>query len=765
MSFKQTCNYMALRIPLLVLLLFLSYQPSLSQGQRREVRLEIQPRLKHAFGLDHPQPVISPNDKLMLVGGLFAFVWELATEREIVRFDGHRGNVTAVIFSPDGETAFTAGTDETVRAWSIKTGREILKLDVQSGHVEDLAISPDSRLLITHGLGNSEAQVWDLSSRRLLRTLSLPASARTSATIGFESPKIAGPFAFSANGSHVLSGANDRIVRIWDLKRGNVLAALEGPAYGITYAALSFDAHWALAGSYSGRVRLFDLTTGKAVKDFFHGARHHDVCFSEDKQAVLYKSYGTVLAWELSTQKETELPPGRALCQYHSYTFGGSSVSRDLSFYANGIDSVRYPEGGAAGWNLRRGAGNIDDVWISSDGRWMRTNFPGDGFGIPTTWSLWDTTVGQPVYISTDRATHSYPFSVNGNLAVTADLEQVIFWENGQITRDFKINSTHPTGRTVLSRDGKRALSWVLDLSGLESTTQLWDVETGTELRKFSSPISPNNLAALSSNGKLVLMSFLDGVVMGVVILDTATGQELKRLLTTRLPDSLAISNDDQYVLTTEQQWVDVGGGVGEPTDGLVRLWDLRNGRELRHFQVRGAKAKMVAEFSPDGKWVTAKDERIVEIFEASTGRSVWWFDRLDRGVASVFSNDGRHLLLVDRTDRVRVINIQSGVEVATIVSTERGGWAVVSRDGRFDTNRDGLEGMMPLQWIVDDDPLHALPVEIFMRTHYQPQLLAQILAGESLPPLPDISSLNRAQPEVTIIQVKSTPNDPPGLT
>ena len=40
--------------------------------------------------------------------------------------------------------------------------------------------------------------------------------------------------------------------------------------------------------------------------------------------------------------------------------------------------------------------------------------------------------------------------------------------------------------------------------------------------------------------------------------------------------------------------------------------------------------------------------------------------------------------------------------------------WLVVSPDSRFDTNN--LEEIKSLYWVMPDDPLHALPVEIFMR-------------------------------------------------
>jgi uncharacterized caspase-like protein len=53
------------------------------------------------------------------------------------------------------------------------------------------------------------------------------------------------------------------------------------------------------------------------------------------------------------------------------------------------------------------------------------------------------------------------------------------------------------------------------------------------------------------------------------------------------------------------------------------------------------------------------------------------------------------------------------------------------------------------------DDPLTALPVEIFMRPYYEPQLLMRLLTNDDFREIPSLEKLNRAQPKVTITEVK----------
>ena len=101
-----------------------------------------------------------------------------------------------------------------------------------------------------------------------------------------------------------------------------------------------------------------------------------------------------------------------------------------------------------------------------------------------------------------------------------------------------------------------------------------------------------------------------------------------------------------------------------------------------------------------------------------------------------------------------RVWDVATGKELASLISFREGGWAVVDPEGRFDTS--DLDGGAPLQWVVDDDPMRALPLEIFMRDYYTPGLLVRVLKGEQLPAIQSIAEIrNRVQPDVTVVSVK----------
>lgn len=209
----------------------------------------------------------------------------------------------------------------------------------------------------------------------------------------------------------------------------------------------------------------------------------------------------------------------------------------------------------------------------------------------------------------------------------------------------------------------------------------------------------------------------LGGSGRKVAVVDLKTGQTVRKVNGESYITSITFSPDNQYLFT------------GSLKNEILK-WRLKDGRLIR--RLTGSNGEITdTEITPDGNTLlsTAADGAL-RFWQVSTGKLIM----------TAF-----------------IINPPAlGTKARQATGRKDYDWVVVAPDGRFDTNN--LEESKRLHWIVEDDPLHPLPLEIFMRDYYEPRLLARLLAGEQLKPVRKLSDLNLAQPLVKIVKTEPGP-------
>jgi WD40 repeat protein len=574
----------------------------------------------------------SPDGKVLAVRTeREVFYWDVATGTPLRQRAGRRepppvAGATSgqAVLSPDGKVRALGNERGRIRLVDVRTGRE-LQLGGLSAETPIVCLSRDGKVAATLG-DDHTIRLWEIPSGRLLRLVGRGSCSDS--------------LAFSPDGALLASRDHrwhdrHKHISIHDARAGRFLRNCGNFPNWAYSPLLGFSADSRLLADSDGTTaRLWDVAADRQVHHLT-GHNREVTCGSfspDDKVLVTAGLDGTVRVWSVETGKELRRLAAHAGKEVWQVAFSANSAVLATAGSNNFV--CLYD---TATWALRRRIVKESPcsffVALSPDGKTLASDSD-DG-----TVSLWDVGSGKargPFPGHQARIT-SGAFTADGKYLVTASKDgTALVWDLAALRP-----VPAPTRETRTDSSGD-------------------PLPEGATARLGSLPFDARKHAAFSPDGKLVAVAtwgFFEAVVTGdfretgVLLLDAATGREIRRIgpsiYSTRVafsPDGkfLAAADHDVYLLSLNGEKLDHFLGhsgvscltfspdgkvlaVGGPTwsggdDRTILLWDVAGRRPLRRLAGHAASVDSLA-FSHDGKVVASSSRGEVRFWSVATGK------------------------------------------------------------------------------------------------------------------------------------------------
>ncbi|KAG9063936.1 hypothetical protein KI688_004050 [Linnemannia hyalina] len=489
------------------------------------------------------------------------------------------------------------------------------------------AYSSDGRMLAVGVTGS--VSIYDTSS--------------WTSTYSFTAPDGVDTMAFSLDGTRVVFGGRDGMVRLWDCASGQEMFVMEGHQSDVNSVAFSPCGKQIASAGDDRTIRMWDSQTGESLfaleglTDYVWSVKYSP----SGERLVSGGSDGTIRFWDSETGE-----PGIVLDSSlgGGFTLAFSTDGRWIaSGYSGGELQLWHAMSGEPGPVLHGHTDCVTGIAFSLDSRWIASSSRDE------TVRLWDVSTGTPIdTLSSHKAVNDVVFSPNGlQIASGGKDNRVRLWDVESVLTSSveQQDQIGPVGKTVYSPNGQAILT-----VGNRDTVKQLDSLTGAPV-----PLSTE----LSGSLSFWSVSYsLDDIPTATVdqdkILRLWELQEGGR--ETTLEDSGLLNN---VTMSPCCRWI-----VSVDWDNTVALWDLANTQQKHVLIENGG----------------VNDEDIRRLAFSATGHqlavgsldgTIWLFDPQSKGLitskstgdsieAMSFSPDGQQLAVGTDEGSIYLWGLQS---------------------------------------------------------------------------------------------------------
>ncbi len=421
--------------------------------------------------------------QISAAAGKSVTIWTTADAKE-VRTLAHPADVTSLSFNGDKTRLATTASDGLTRVWDLATGLE-LQAFAQNEAAKAVIFHPSNTTVVSAGAEKSI----------VVNTLTLTRSINTGTPVR--------ALAVTPNGSHLLTGGDDKKVKFWNTSSGMAESkTLEGDK-SVSAIAVSKNNLLVAVGYGDLPTRIYNLSDGKMLTSLKTAGTINGLAFNSTNTALVTTSKdGPIQVWNMTYNSGQPIGADFGK-EIHSYRAPGS-VS-DMVFSPNSQILFTASEKAIESWKLPSEAplfslghpNLVDAVAFQPKGTLMATGCHDGKLRLYDSIKgsvIKDVVVNTPVPNQGPSAIYSLAWSPDGKQVLVGSQDgSMKLYDVPALTlvrefkaykaKDFEKGHRDSVFTVAISPDGKTIAS-----GGSDRSIKLWNLANATVVRELTNP-------------------------------------------------------------------------------------------------------------------------------------------------------------------------------------------------------------------------------------------------------------------------------------
>jgi len=176
-----------------------------------------------------------------------AVLFDIEQDKVVTNFRGHTKKVTAVCYHASQEMVITGSADSTINLYSSANGDDIVHtFDQHKAEISSISLHPTEEFIVTSST-DASWQLHDIAMNKTLLTAQDPDNSPINCA------------EIHPDGILYGTGSSSKILRIWDIRKGEEAVALEGHSGAMSSITFSGNGYIIASTGNDNTVKLWDL--------------------------------------------------------------------------------------------------------------------------------------------------------------------------------------------------------------------------------------------------------------------------------------------------------------------------------------------------------------------------------------------------------------------------------------------------------------------------------------------------------------------------